>query len=295
MQQTFQAPEPISATVDLGVGSIKISASERADTVVDVRPSDPSHRRDVAAAEEMTVEFANGRLLVRSPKNWRRWSPRGGHESADLLIDLPAGSKVQIDAGVASIRCAGRLGESELKTGVGDIEADEVGSVVVRTGAGDVTFDRVDGSAEVTAGSGAVSIASVAGRAVVKDGNGAVWIGDVAGEAHVKAANGRITIDRARHSVTAKTANGPVRLGVVESGSVVAQSAFGTIEVGVRDGVAAWLDLDTKYGHVRNDLEAADRPGPSDDVVEIHAHTSAGDITIHRVRDSEVAEAPARS
>src|SRR5262245_22205704 len=295
MQQAFQTPDPISAVVDLGVGSIRVSASERSDTVVDVQPSDPSHRRDVAAAEEIVVEYANGRLLVKSPKNWRRWSPRGGHESVDVRIDLPAGSKVHVDAGVASIRCIGRLGESELKTGVGDIEADEVRSVVVRSGAGDVTLDRVDGSAEVTTGSGAVSIASIAARAVVKDGNGAVWIGDVAGEAHVKAANGRITIDRARHSVTAKTANGPVRFGVVESGSVVAQSAFGTIEVGVRDGVAAWLDMDTKFGHVRNDLEAADRPVPAEDVVEIQAHTSAGDITIHRVLGSEAAEASARS
>jgi hypothetical protein len=295
MQQNFQTPGSITATVDLGVGAIQISASDRADTLVDVRPTDPSHRRDVAAAEEIIVECVNGRLLVRSPKNWRRWSPRGGHESVDVRIDLPAGSTLRVDAGVASIRCTGRLGESELKTGVGDIEADEVGSVVVRTGAGDVTLDRVDGSAEVASGSGAVSIASVAARAVVRDGNGAVWIGEVAGEAHVKAANGRITIDRARHSVTAKTANGPVRVGEVERGSVVAQSAFGTIEVGVRDGVAVWLDLDTKYGHVRNDLEAADRPEPTEDMVEIHAHTAAGDITIHRVLGSDVAEASARS
>lgn len=296
--QTFETPEPISATVDLGVGSIRISGSERADTVVDVRPTDPNDRRDVEAAEQMVVEFANGRLLVRSPKNWRRWSWRGGHESVDVHIELPAGSILRVDAGVASIRCAGRFGDSELKTGVGDIEADELGSVVVRTGAGDITLDRVGGAAEVTSGSGAVSIASVGGRAAVKAGNGAVWIGEVTGEAHVKAANGRISIDRARAAVDAKTANGPVRLGEVERGAVVAQTAFGTIEVGVRDGVAAWLDLDTKYGHVRNDLESADRPGPSEDVVEIHAHTAAGDITIHRVLGSEASEAteaPARS
>lgn len=288
--QTFETPEPISATVDLGVGSIRISGTERGDTVVDVRPTNPNDRRDVAAAEQTIVEYANGRLLVRSPKNWR-WSWRGGHESVDVQIDLPAGSKLRVDAGVAPIRCSGRFGESELRTGAGDIEADEVASVVVRSGAGDVTLDRVDGTAEVTAGSGAVSIASVGGRAVVRDGNGDVGIGEAAGETHVKAANGRISIDRARAAVEAKTANGPVRFGEVERGAVVAQTAFGTIEVGVRDGVAVWLDLDTKYGHVRNELEAADRPGPREDVVEVHAHTAAGDITIHRVLGSDVADA----
>jgi hypothetical protein len=50
----------------------------------------------------------------------------------------------------------------------------------------------------------------------------------------------------------------------------------------VRDRVAAWLDLDTKFGTVQNALDAADRPEPSEDVVEVHAQTSMGDITIHR-------------
>jgi hypothetical protein len=63
---------------------------------------------------------------------------------------------------------------------------------------------------------------------------------------------------------------------------VVAQSAFGSVEVGVRDRVAAWLDLDTKFGTVHNELDAAERPEPSEDAVEVHAKTSMGDITIHR-------------
>jgi hypothetical protein len=82
--------------------------------------------------------------------------------------------------------------------------------------------------------------------------------------------------------VAAKTANGHVRLGEVERGAVVAHSAFGTVEVGVRSGVAAWLDLDTKFGTVQNDLEATERPGPGEEAVEVHARTSFGDITINR-------------
>jgi hypothetical protein len=46
--------------------------------------------------------------------------------------------------------------------------------------------------------------------------------------------------------------------------------------------VPAWLDLDTKFGHVRNELEGTGRPGPSEETVEIHARTSMGDIEIHR-------------
>jgi hypothetical protein len=70
---------------------------------------------------------------------------------------------------------------------------------------------------------------------------------------------------------------------------VVAQSAFGAIEIGVHDGVAAWLDLDTKFGSVQTDLDPSDSPELGEDAVEIHAHTSMGDVTIHRSAASRAA------
>jgi hypothetical protein len=279
---TFDTPDPISVTVELGVGDIQIAASDRPDTAVDVRPSDPAKKGDVSAAEQTRVEYANGRLLVKAPKGWRQWTPWGGGESIDVQIALPAGSRVWGDAGVASLRCSGRIGDCRYRTGVGDIRLDEAGRVELKTGTGDITLDRVDGTAEVATGSGAVGIASIDGTAVVRNGNGDIWIGEVAGDARANAANGAISIDLAHAGVAAKTANGHVRLGEVERGAVIAQSAFGTVEVGVRDGVAAWLDLDTRFGSVRNDLDAAERPEPAEDAVEVHARTSMGDITIHR-------------
>ncbi len=280
--QTFETPEPITVTVELGVGGVQIAATDRADTRVDVRPSDPSKGSNVVAAEQTRVEYANGRLLVRAPKGWRQWSPWGGHESIEVEIDVPAGSRLSGQAGVGAVRCTGRIGGCRFRTGVGDIRVGGAGPVELKTGAGDVTLDRIDGTAEVTTGSGSVGIASVDGRVIVKNRNGDTWIGEVTGDARVNAANGRISIDRAHAGVVAKTANGDVRLGQVEGGAVVAQSAFGSVEVGVRDRVAAWLDLETKFGTVQNELDVADRPEPSEDVVEVHAQTSMGDISIHR-------------
>ena len=282
--QTFETPDPIFVTVELGVGDFRIAGSERTDTVVDVRPSDPSKRSDVAAAEQTRVEYANGRLLVHAPKGWRKWSPWGpsGHDSIEVHIDVPTGSNLSGQMGVGAMQATGRIGRCVFRIGVGDIRIDEAGPVELRTGAGDITVDRVGGAAEVTTGSGAVRIASVDDRAVVKNGNGETWIGEVTGEARVNGANGRISIDHAHAGLVAKTANGDVRLGRVERGAVVAQSGFGKVEVGVADHVAAWLDLDTKFGTVQNDLDAAERPGPSEETVEVHAQTSMGDITIRR-------------
>jgi DUF4097 and DUF4098 domain-containing protein YvlB len=127
-----------------------------------------------------------------------------------------------------------------------------------------------------------VGIGRVDGATVVKNSNGDTWIGEVTGDVRVKAANGRITIDRARRAATLKTANGDLRLGEVERGAVLAESANGKIDVGIRDGAAAWLDLKTAFGNVQNDLQASDRPGANEEAVDVHARTAYGDITIRR-------------
>ena len=111
---TFDTPEPISVTVEIGVGDIRIVASDRTDTIVEVRPSNEAKKSDVAAAEQTRVEYADGRLLIKGPKNWRQFSLRGGRESIDIRIDLPAGSHVRGSSGVAAFHSTGRLGEVHL-------------------------------------------------------------------------------------------------------------------------------------------------------------------------------------
>jgi Putative adhesin len=279
---TFDTPEPISVTVELGVGDIRIVASDRTDTIVEVRPSDAAKQSDVTAAEQTRVEYAGGRLLVKAPKGWKQYTFRGGGESIDVQVDLPAGSQVRGDAGVAALRCSGRLGECRYRTGVGDIHLDQAGPVQLKTGAGDITVDQAVGGAELTTGSGAVRIDSIDGTAVVKNSNGDTWIGEVTGDLRVNAANGKISVDQAHATVAAKAANGDVRLGEVTRGAILAQTGFGKVEIGVLDGVAAWLDLSTRFGNVQNDLDAAERPEPDEDAVEVRARTAFGDITIHR-------------
>ena len=68
-----------------------------------MRPSDPTNERDVSAAEQTRVEYAEGRLVVKAQKGWRQYSPWGGGESIDLEIALPAGSRLDGEAGVAPL------------------------------------------------------------------------------------------------------------------------------------------------------------------------------------------------
>jgi putative adhesin len=289
---TFETPQPISVTVELVVGDLRVVASERTDTVVDVRPSDRAKKSDVTAAEQTRVEYDDGRLLIKGPKGWRQNAFRGGGESIDVEIGLPAGSQVRGEAGIASFRSTGRLGECRFKTGVGEIRIDQAGPSELKTGIGDITIDRVVDRAELTTRSGAVRIAMIDGSAVIRNSNGDSWIGEVTGDIRVNAANGRISVDHAHAGVAAKTANGDVRLGEVARGAVLAETGKGRLDIAVREGVAAWLDLDTRFGNVDNGLAATERPGAAEETVEIRARSGFGDITVRRCVTAETASGP---
>src|SRR5215211_2920174 len=117
---TFETPEPISATIDVVVGDVRIGAGDRGVTVVDVRPSDASNDEDLKAAQRTRVEYADEQLLVRAPK-LRSWLPRSAGGSIDVTIELAAGSHVHGAGQLTDFRCDGRLGDRRIKTGLGYI------------------------------------------------------------------------------------------------------------------------------------------------------------------------------
>jgi DUF4097 and DUF4098 domain-containing protein YvlB len=187
---------------------------------------------------------------------------------------------------MGDIGCEGHLGECRFKTGMGNIRLDHTGTLHLKTGMGTIAVDRALGDADVTTGSGDVRIGQIEGAAVIKNSNGDTAVGEVTGDLRVKSANGRITVDRAHASLTAKTANGNIRIGEVMRGAIVLETAAGELEVGIREGTAAWLDVSSQYGRVRNSLDEAGSPEQSEATVEIRARTSYGDIKIHRSNQS---------
>jgi hypothetical protein len=253
---------------------------------VEVRPSDPAKKADATAAEQTRVEYADGRLLIKAPKGWRQYSLRGGGESIDVLIALPSGSQVRGDTGVGALRSVGRLGECHFKTGLGEIHLDTAGPLQLRTGSGDISVDRAVGPAELTTGTGMVQVGVIDGAGVIKNSNGDTRIGDVSGDLRVNAANGSISVDRAQATVAAKNANGDIRLGEVSRGVVVVQTGRGNLDVGIREGVAAWLDLHTNFGAAQSFLDDAEPPAPGAETVEVRARSSFGDIFIRRTPPS---------
>jgi hypothetical protein len=67
-----------------------------------------------------------------------------------------------------------------------------------------------------------------------------------------------------------------------------AETGWGRVEIA--NNVPVWLELHTKHGSVRNELQAASPPEPSEEAVEIRARTGHGDITIHRALETDLSD-----
>ncbi|WP_171165253.1 DUF4097 family beta strand repeat-containing protein [Streptomyces sp. I05A-00742] len=277
---SFDTPEPISATARVEAGSLQFTASDRLDTVVEVRPRDPKKDQDVRAADQTEVACVSGVLTVRTPKA----GLFGRTGVVDVTVELPEGSRVDMTGAWTQVLGEGRLGEVRVKTSSGDVRFDTTGPLHVTAAHGSIAVDRVEGTAEITTSSGSLRVGTVDGPAVLKNSHGTTIVGAVTGELRVRGANGDIEIGRAGGSVTAATAHGALRVGEVAGGIVRLETSYGAIEVGVREGTAAWLDVNSGSGQVRNTLAASETPEKTEDTVEVHARTRHGNIDIRRAK-----------
>jgi DUF4097 and DUF4098 domain-containing protein YvlB len=281
---SFETHQPIVLAVELSQGMVQVIAGERSDTVVAVTPSDPGRPADVEAARKTVVDLANGTLSIRMPKPGGIVAPVIGWKrsgSVDVIVELPEGSSLRADTGVADFRCDGRLGDVEVRTGVGNVRLDRTGTIRVHSGTGRFDLEEASGNAEVVT-AGEMTIGAVGGDAEVKNVNGKTWIGRVGGDVKVKSANGDVTIDDAGGDVTVKTANGTIRLGQIARGSATIETAAGGLEIGIREGTAAWIDANTRFGRIHNRLSPADDPDQSAETVQVRARTAFGDVLITR-------------
>lgn len=278
---SFDTPEPISTTARVEAGSILFTAGDRLDTVVEVRPRDPERDQDVRAADQTEVAYASGVLTVRTPKQ-RHLVGRTG--TVDVTVELPTGSHVDMTGAWTQVLGEGRLGEVRVKTSSGDVRLDTTGPLRLTASHGSITVDRIEGTAEITTNSGSLRVGTVDGPAVLKNSHGTTTVGTATGDLRVSGANGDIDIARAEGSVAATTAHGTLRVAEVARGTVQLETSHGAIEVGVREGTAAWLDVSSGHGQVRNTLAASEAPEKTEETVEVRARTRYGNIDVRRAR-----------
>ncbi|HKI41533.1 MAG TPA: DUF4097 family beta strand repeat-containing protein [Mycobacterium sp.] len=179
MMQKFDTPAPISAVLDIPAGRVQFLAADRTDTAVEVLPANASKGRDVMAAEQTEIEYADGVLRIETSAKNQYLGPSG---SIEVTVQLPAGSRVEAKAAGAEFRSVGRLGDVAFEGAYRQIKIDEAASVRLTAIDGDVEVGRLNGPAEISTARGDIRIIeAVRGTVVLRTQSGDISVAAAAG------------------------------------------------------------------------------------------------------------------
>jgi hypothetical protein len=275
----YESRTPIDADIDVSAGHIEVVASDRADTTVEVTPTNPGRSGDVSLARAATVAFEDNRLRVHVPGRLKVLGP--GRDSVDVRVELPTGSRAGIEASYGSVRVRGELGATRIVARYGNVSADRVGDLALVSPHGEVDIAEVDGGLDVKAAYGHVRIGRIAGAARLRGAHGTLTLGTTEGQVDVTT-SGPLTIERALGDVTARTAYGAIHVLEAEGGILRLESTYKEVEVGVPAGVAAWVDAASAHGVVRSELTPDPEAAGTDRTIELHLRANWADVLIRR-------------
>jgi hypothetical protein len=179
MMQKFETPAVIAAVLDIPAGRVQFVAADRKDTVVEVVPVNASKSRDVKAAEQTTVAYADGVLRIETPAKGQYLGSSG---SIDVTVKLPAGSRVEGKAASCELRSVGRLGDVAFEGAYRQIKLDETAGLRLTAVDGDVEVGRLGGPAEISTARGDIRIGEATGGTVVlRTESGDITVGAATG------------------------------------------------------------------------------------------------------------------
>ncbi|MFD5328572.1 DUF4097 family beta strand repeat-containing protein [Streptomyces sp. NPDC127092] len=162
--QKFDTPAPVSALVNVPAGRVRFIAGDRVDTTVEVRPANASDSRDVKAAGQTEVSYDGEVLRIELPASKNRMLGNSG--SIEVVVQLPAGSRVDAKTAAGEFHGVGRLGDVTFEGAAGTVRLDETASARLTLQAGDIVVGRLGGSAEITTQKGDLRIDEAMGGTV---------------------------------------------------------------------------------------------------------------------------------
>ncbi|MDP9842128.1 DUF4097 and DUF4098 domain-containing protein YvlB [Streptosporangium lutulentum] len=177
--QTFTTPAPISAVLDIPAGRLQFIAADRADTIVEVRPTNPAKSRDVKAAEQTTVVYTDGVLRIETATKNQYFGPSG---SIEVTVKLPTGSHIKATTAGSELRGVGRLGDVTFDGAYRQIKIDEAAALRLTAVDGDVEVGRLGGPADISTARGDIRITeAMGGTVVLRTQSGDISVGAAAG------------------------------------------------------------------------------------------------------------------
>ena len=272
----FDTPEPIAATVAVAGAQVRVTASNRTDTVVLAEPIDKASKKDLKVASKTKVDFAGGQLSVKTTVSGDK------NGSVVITIDLPVGSSLVAYLAHSSVHADGSFGDCELHMASGRVQLDRISALQANIAAGEVTIGHIAERASIDGAAFAMRISEVKDTVKLSNSAGQTWIGHASADLDLSSAHGGFDIDRADGNISAQTADGAIRIGRLTRGQAELMNRSGNIEVGISEGTAATVDANSKRGSVRNSVPSQENPDTPDNKVSVRARTRYGDIIIQR-------------
>lgn len=211
-----------------------------------------------AAVEESRISLSGQRLAVTGPKQRLRMVP------LSVTVRAPQGSQVTVRSGSADVTVTGSAGRCTIETGSGEVAVDRAdGYASIGTGSGSLRLGPMLGGLKARSGSGEIEVSSVGGPTTVSTGSGDVWFGAV------------------QDNVTAKTGSGDLTIADAASGDIDLTTGSGEIRVGVRSGTTALIDLVSRSGEARSELDVDERSHRADaPKIRLRGRTSSGNAVV---------------
>ncbi len=269
MHHQFDTPGPARLHVEIGAGSVRITAADTTRTTIEL---------DGPGAEETTVSQGET-IRVIGPSGTSLFRDTSVH----VQVWLPLDSAVTARTGSGDVTADGRLGRVELRTGSGDVSAEAVAGGHIQTGSGDIRLEHALGPMALKCGSGDVRMDACGGELIVATGSGDIELRHCQGPVAAKTGSGRLVIDEAESDVAFSAGSGELELRRTHRGKVTIKGASTDSHIGVVRGTPVWTDISTLSGRATSDLEPLGAPAEGQEYVEVRVSTVSGDIHLSHV------------
>ena len=153
--QTFATPAPVTAVLAVPAGRIHVTAADRAETTVEIRPADPAKSRDAKLAARVTAAYTDGVLRVTAPAANRVLGSTG---AVEVTVHLPASSAVQATTASAQFTTEGPLGDVTLDSAQATVTLDQAATARITIVDGDITAGHLAGDAQIRTARGSIHV-----------------------------------------------------------------------------------------------------------------------------------------
>ncbi|GAB2756542.1 DUF4097 family beta strand repeat-containing protein [Salinifilum aidingensis] len=290
----FDTPQPLTLDIGDNHGPVTVELTDTAVTQVEVRHDpdadapdwrgglagllnwvteqfgeagartgrDPDRGREREPATEAVrntrVELTGNRLVVRTPSG----APLRNVPVA-VRVRAPAHSELSVQAGSGDVTVTGTAVRAQVQSGGGAVSlAGSTERATVRTGSGQLRLGLMKGGVHARSGSGDVEIAGVLAASSVVTGSADVWLGEVGADVLVRSGSGDLSVTDAA------------------AGELELITGSGEIQVALRRGRSAEVDLTSSAGSARSDLDVRDQPPATTPELHVYGRTGTGDVVL---------------